>query len=120
MDARKRAYGSIRATCWNARSYGRMASLARLPLAEREDIGDFAALVRPGIDGPELVGPTIPDHRGVVRTLGQQKPGRGRGNGMVPQQLELVENEQQRIRVVGRVDAIELSAIDKLMGAAAV
>src|SRR5215831_19143138 len=30
---------------------------------------------------------------------------------MVPQQFELVENEQQRIRVVGCVDAIELSAI---------
>jgi len=30
---------------------------------------------------------------------------------MVPQQFELVENEQQRIRVVGRIDAIELTTV---------
>jgi hypothetical protein len=30
---------------------------------------------------------------------------------MMPQQFELVENEQQRIRVVGRIDAVELTAI---------
>src|SRR5262249_31855739 len=30
---------------------------------------------------------------------------------MVPQQFELVENQQQRIRVVGRIDAIELTAV---------
>jgi hypothetical protein len=30
---------------------------------------------------------------------------------MVPQQFELVENEQERVRIVGRVDAVELTAI---------
>src|SRR5215468_1547737 len=45
-------------------------SFARLPLCERPDIGNFAALVRPGIDRPELVGLAILDHRRVVRTLG--------------------------------------------------
>src|SRR5215467_1184295 len=46
-------------------------SFARLPLCERPDIGNFAALVRPGIDRPELVGLAILDHRRVVRTLGE-------------------------------------------------
>src|SRR6516162_1308457 len=46
-------------------------SFARLPLCERPDIGNFAALVRPGIDRPELVGFAILDHRRVVRTLGE-------------------------------------------------
>ena len=45
-------------------------SFARLPLCERPDIGNFAALVRPGIDRPELVGLAILDHGRVVRTLG--------------------------------------------------
>src|SRR5258707_15066625 len=45
-------------------------SFARLPLCERPDIGNFAALVRPGIDRPELVGLAILDHDRVVRTLG--------------------------------------------------
>ena len=46
-------------------------SFARLPLCERPDIGNFAALVRPGIDRPELVGLAVLDHRRVVRTLGE-------------------------------------------------
>ena len=46
-------------------------SFARLPLCERPDIGNFAALVRPGIDRPELVGLAVLDHRRVVRTLSE-------------------------------------------------
>src|SRR6516162_8491153 len=46
-------------------------SFARLPLCERPDIGNFAALVRPGIDRPELAGLAVLDHRRVVRTLGE-------------------------------------------------
>jgi hypothetical protein len=46
-------------------------SFARLPLCERPDIGNFAALVRPGINRPQLVGLAILDHGRVVRTLGE-------------------------------------------------
>src|SRR6266566_4164017 len=90
-----------------------LASFARFPLCEREDIGNFAALVGPGIDRPELIGLAIPDHCRVVRTFSDQKPRHRRGNCMVPQQFELIENEQERIRVVGRVDAVELAAIER-------
>src|SRR5262245_13707155 len=45
--------------------------VARLPFCERPDIGHFAALVRPGVDRPQLVGLAILDHRGVVRALGE-------------------------------------------------
>src|SRR2546421_230144 len=69
--------------------------VARLPIREREDVGSFAALVSPGIDRPEFVGLAIPDHCGVVRTLSEQKPRHRRGNRVVPQQFELIENEQQ-------------------------
>src|SRR5262252_11028056 len=48
-----------------------LVSVARLPLCERPDIGNFAALVRPGIDRPQLVGLAILDHGGVVRALGE-------------------------------------------------
>src|SRR6266567_369289 len=86
-------------------------SPAGLPLCERPDIGNFTALVSPGIDRPELVRLAILDHCRIVRTLGEQKPRRRRGNCMVPKQFKLVENEQERIRVVGRIDAVELSGI---------
>src|SRR5262249_1318850 len=84
---------------------------ARLPLCERPDIGNFAALVRPGIDRPEFVGLAILDHGRVVRTLGEYEPRHRRSNRMVPQQFELVENEQARIRVGARIDAFVLVAI---------
>src|SRR5262249_18302482 len=48
-----------------------LVSVARLPLCERPDIGNFAAFVRPGIDRPQLVGLAILDHGGVVRALGE-------------------------------------------------
>ena len=71
------------------------ASFSGFPLCKRKDIGSFTALVSPGIDRPELVGLAIPDHCRVVRTLGEQKPRHRRGNAMVPQQFELIENEQE-------------------------
>ena len=46
-------------------------SFARLPFGERKDVGNFTALVSPGIDRPELVGLAILDHGRVVRTLGE-------------------------------------------------
>ena len=46
-----------------------LVSFARLPLCERPDIGNFTALVGPGIDRPEFVGLAILDHCRIVRTL---------------------------------------------------
>ena len=45
-------------------------SFARLPFGEWKDVGNFTALVSPGIDRPEFVGLAILDHRRVVRALG--------------------------------------------------
>jgi hypothetical protein len=46
--------------------YALWLNLARFPLCERENIGNFAALVGPGVDRPELIAFTIPDSCGVV------------------------------------------------------
>ena len=48
-----------------------LISSARLPLCERPDIGNFTALVGPGIDRPEFVGLAILDHCRIVRTLSE-------------------------------------------------
>jgi hypothetical protein len=48
-----------------------LVSSARLPLCERPDIGNFTALVGPGIDRPEFVGLAILDHCRIVRTLSE-------------------------------------------------
>ena len=48
-----------------------LVSFARLPLCERPDIGNFTALVGPGIDRPEFVGLAILDHCRIVRTLSE-------------------------------------------------
>ena len=56
-------------------------------------IRNFAALVGPGVDRPKLIGLAIPDHCRVVRALSDQKSRHRRGNCMVLQQFELIENE---------------------------
>src|SRR5437016_8923092 len=53
-----------------------LLSVARLPLLERENIGNFAALVRPGIDRPQLAGLAALDRRRAVRALGEYEPRR--------------------------------------------
>jgi hypothetical protein len=75
----------------SAMQHALRANLARFPLCERENIGNFAALVGPGVDRPELIALAIPDHCGVVRG----KPSDRRRNCMVLQQFELIENEQE-------------------------
>src|SRR6266513_2592522 len=77
-----------------------LPSVAVLPLCQRKDVGHLTAFVRPGIDRPQLAALAVPDHRRVVRTLREQEPRRRRGDRMVSQQFDLVENEQQRIGVV--------------------
>src|SRR5262249_49568541 len=84
---------------------------ACLPLCERPDIGNFTALASPWIYRPELVGLAVLDHGRIVRPLGDEKPRRRCRYCMVPEQFELIENEQERIRVVGGVDAVELGGI---------
>src|SRR5262245_27597797 len=74
---------------------GLASFIPRFPLREREDIRSFAALVGPGVDRPKLIGLAISDHCRVVWALSNQKPRHRRGNCMVLQQFELIENEQE-------------------------
>src|SRR5262249_30882281 len=63
----RKAARRVRGTCLFS------LSVPRLPLGEREDVGDFAALVRPGIDRPQRARLALLDHCRVVRTLGEQE-----------------------------------------------
>ena len=67
--------GASTTPCGRTRTSSRkpdiLVSSARLPLCEWPDIGNFTALVGPGIDRPEFVGLAILDHCRIVRTLSE-------------------------------------------------
>ena len=72
-------------------------SAAGEPFFDRPHVGQFGVIVRPGVDGPALVGLAVADHGGEMRAAAGKQPGNRRGDRVLPQQTELVEDDQQRL-----------------------